>query len=208
MKTGDPQIEKKIGAILSTLSLREKIGQTMQYSLNKIDKSSDASIGDFFEKYPLGSIFAGLDVIAKWSSGENSTEIVERCQKFCKVPLAVAGDLEHGTKNLVLPGPLALAAARDEKLAFEYGKWIGRAGKAAGFSWSYSPECDIALNWMNPINNHRGMGDDPELVAAVGRKMAYRVGVSGKIFAKLGENGVNIRMITQGPEELTIIVGV
>lgn len=46
------------------------------------------------------------------------------------------------------------------------------------------------------------------IVAAVGRKMAYRVGVSGKIFAKLGENGVNIRMITQGPEELNIIVGV
>ena len=36
------------------------------------------------------------------------------------------------------------------------------------------------------------------VVAAVGRKMAYRPGVSGKIFAKLGENGVNIRMITQG----------
>ena len=46
------------------------------------------------------------------------------------------------------------------------------------------------------------------VVAAVGRKMAYRPGVSGKIFAKLGENGVNIRMITQGPEELNIIVGV
>ena len=45
-------------------------------------------------------------------------------------------------------------------------------------------------------------------VEAVGRKMAYRPGVSGKIFAKLGENGVNIRMITQGPEELNIIVGV
>ena len=35
-----------------------------------------------------------------------------------------------------------------------------------------------------------------------------RIGFSGKIFAKLGENGVNIRMITQGPEELNIIVGV
>lgn len=46
------------------------------------------------------------------------------------------------------------------------------------------------------------------IVAAVGRKMAYQPGVSGKIFAKLGENGVNIRMITQGPEELNIIVGV
>ena len=44
--------------------------------------------------------------------------------------------------------------------------------------------------------------------AAGGRKMAFQPGSSGKIFAKLGENGINIRMITQGPEELNIIVGV
>ena len=49
---------------------------------------------------------------------------------------------------------------------------------------------------------------DLAVVAAVGRRMAFRPGISGKIFAALGENGVNIRMITQGPEELNIIVGV
>ncbi len=46
------------------------------------------------------------------------------------------------------------------------------------------------------------------IVAAVGRRMAYRLGTSGKLFATLGENGVNVRMITQGPDELNIIVGV
>ena len=46
------------------------------------------------------------------------------------------------------------------------------------------------------------------IVAAVGRKMAYRLGVSGQIFATLGQNGINVRMITQGPEELNIIFGV
>ena len=46
------------------------------------------------------------------------------------------------------------------------------------------------------------------IVAAVGRKMAFKPGISGKIFATLGENGINIRMITQGPQELNIIVGV
>ena len=38
--------------------------------------------------------------------------------------------------------------------------------------------------------------------------MAFRSGSSGKIFAKLGEHGINVRMISQGPEELNIIVGV
>ena len=46
------------------------------------------------------------------------------------------------------------------------------------------------------------------IIAVVGRKMAYRAGTSGKIFAALGEKGINIRMISQGPDELNILVGV
>ena len=46
------------------------------------------------------------------------------------------------------------------------------------------------------------------VLAVVGRKMVFRTGSSGKIFAMLGENGINIRMISQGPEELNIIIGV
>ena len=46
------------------------------------------------------------------------------------------------------------------------------------------------------------------IVAAVGRRMVTTPGSSGKIFAALGRNGVNIRVISQGPEELNIIVGV
>ena len=52
------------------------------------------------------------------------------------------------------------------------------------------------------------ISDSMAVVAAVGRKMSFKPGSSGKIFGKLGENGINIRMITQGPEELNIIVGV
>ena len=46
------------------------------------------------------------------------------------------------------------------------------------------------------------------VVAAVGRKMAFRPGISGTIFAALGQSGINIRMINQGPDELNIIFGV
>ena len=46
------------------------------------------------------------------------------------------------------------------------------------------------------------------VVAAVGRRMAFRPGVSGRLFAALGEAGINIRMINQGPDELNIIFGV
>ena len=46
------------------------------------------------------------------------------------------------------------------------------------------------------------------LIAIVGRQMAYRTGVSGKIFGALGENKINIRTIEQGADEINIMVGV
>ncbi len=59
---------------------------------------------------------------------------------------------------------------------------------------------------MKPDHIH--VSENIAIVAVVGRKMVFRSGSSGKIFQALGENGVNIRMISQGPEELNIIIGV
>lgn len=49
---------------------------------------------------------------------------------------------------------------------------------------------------------------DIALVAVVGRRMAYHLGVSGKLFGTLGNNDINIRMIEQGADEISIIVGI
>ena len=46
------------------------------------------------------------------------------------------------------------------------------------------------------------------LIAIVGRQMAYRTGVSGRIFGALGNNKINIRTIEQGADEITIMIGV
>ena len=46
------------------------------------------------------------------------------------------------------------------------------------------------------------------LVAAVGRKMNARPGISGLLFKALGDHGVNIRTIAQGADELSILVGI
>lgn len=50
--------------------------------------------------------------------------------------------------------------------------------------------------------------DGIALVASVGRHMASRPGISGRLFAALGDAGVNIRTIAQGADELSITVGV
>ena len=50
--------------------------------------------------------------------------------------------------------------------------------------------------------------DEVAIVAAVGHRMAFQPGVSGKIFAALGKADINIRMINQGPDELNIVFAV
>ena len=50
--------------------------------------------------------------------------------------------------------------------------------------------------------------DKLALVSVVGRTMSRRAGTSGRIFGALGEAGINIRMITQSSQEISIILGV
>lgn len=46
------------------------------------------------------------------------------------------------------------------------------------------------------------------LIAVVGRRMVSGAGMAGRLFKKLGEAGINIRMIEQGADEISIILGV
>lgn len=50
--------------------------------------------------------------------------------------------------------------------------------------------------------------DQLALISIVGRNLRRRIGSSGLIFGVLGNAGVNIRLITQSSQEISIIVGV
>lgn len=60
--------------------------------------------------------------------------------------------------------------------------------------------------YTNPdyINVEHGIA----LIAIVGNGMVNKKGTSAKVFSALGDNNINIRMISQGSSELNIIVGV
>ncbi len=51
------------------------------------------------------------------------------------------------------------------------------------------------------------VSDSIAVIAIVGRKMSFRPGTSGRLFGALGENDINIRMITQGVDERNIVFG-
>ncbi|MCO6500611.1 MAG: bifunctional aspartate kinase/homoserine dehydrogenase I [Vicingus serpentipes] len=61
---------------------------------------------------------------------------------------------------------------------------------------------EIASGLMNPVE----ISHDQAIVAVVGDKMKQRIGLSGKIFSSLGENGINIKAIAQGASERNISI--
>ena len=50
--------------------------------------------------------------------------------------------------------------------------------------------------------------NDIALIAIVGRNMATKPGISAKIFSIFGQNDINIKVIAQASQELSIIIGV
>lgn len=60
---------------------------------------------------------------------------------------------------------------------------------------------EIGTNDINVVKNI-------SLIAIVGRGLVANPGIAGKIFKTLGDNGINIKVISQGSDEINITVGV
>ena len=67
---------------------------------------------------------------------------------------------------------------------------------------------EIITDLKNDLAADVSLESNIALVAVVGRNMAKHSGVCAKVFQTLGEAGINIKLLAQGPEELNIIIGV
>ncbi len=99
-------------------------------------------------------------------------EIQKRYQildKAAKVPLLKAANLEEGGAGAVSDGtlfgwPMMVSAANDDGMVEKFAKVCAVEGQMAGINWSFSPVCDLDLNYRNPITNVRSYGSDKERV--------------------------------------------
>ena len=67
---------------------------------------------------------------------------------------------------------------------------------------------EIISDLKNELQADVVVDEDLALVAIVGRNMHNKSGVCGNIFSTLGSLGINVKIIAQGPSELSIIIGV
>ena len=92
--------------------------------------------------------------------------------EVAKVPLLKAANLEEGGSGGMSDGtlfgwPMLTAATDEPEMAEKFGKVCGTEGASVGINWTFSPVCDLDVNYLNPITNVRTFGSNTERVKAM-----------------------------------------
>nr|WP_319999548.1 beta-glucosidase BglX [uncultured Draconibacterium sp.] len=161
-------INTKVEALLSKMTLIEKIGQLNQYS-SRWELTGPAPEGvDSMSLYNLvkeGKVGSMLNV-----TGANATRKIQSWavdSSRLGIPLILAYDVIHGYETM-FPIPLAEAASWEPELAKKSSRVAAAEASAVGLHWTFAPMVDIARDarWGRFME---GAGEDPYL----GAKMAY-----------------------------------
>ena len=182
---------------LSTLSLREKVAQTAIILHSK----------DRFVDEPVGGVFIGAQIITEVEDGVAAMrETVTKYRNNMAVRPLVMSDFENGCGMMIkgltpFPYMMSLGCANDEKLAYEYGKATAMEAKTTGANTTFSPVCDLNLNWRNPLVNVRGISDDadraiPLLRAVIQGMQDHGLGACAKHFPGDGVDWRDQHLIT------------
>lgn len=162
---GAQTIDDRVDALLSRMTLEEKIGQLLQFTPGRED------VRERVAKNGVGCIF-GMGTAA--DINEMQRIAVEKSR--LKIPILFAHDVIHGNRT-IFPIPLGIAATWDPASAELSARIAAREASASGIRWTFSPMVDIARDprWGRIAE---GAGEDPVLGAAMAA--AYVRGYQGK----------------------------
>ncbi len=86
-----------------------------------------------------------------------------------KIPLLKAANLEEGGAGAMSDGtlfgwPMLSSASNDEAVVEKFATVCAVEGRRCGINLSFSPVCDLDLNYQNPITNVRSFGSDTDKI--------------------------------------------
>ena len=171
----NPKKQEWVEKTFAGLSLNEKIGQMVCEEMTTFKKIRDA--GQFLEKYPIGSLFVGAEIIDPNSMRKDHvSDAAALVRAKSRIPALFCGDFEHGIGSAIqgftrLPDLLALGATNTPAFAYEYGRIIAEEARTLGIHWTFGPVCDLNTNHENPVVNVRSAGDHPDHVIKMLREL-------------------------------------
>ena len=155
----DAQVKQRVDALVSQMTLEEKVGQLEQISGASFIPGS---------KPPEEAIRAGRAGSVLWLNDTkrfNELQKVAVEQSRLKIPLLFGLDVIHGYRT-IFPVPLAMAASWDPSVHERGASVAAKEARAAGIHWTFAPMLDIARDarWGRIVE---GAGEDPYLGAAM-----------------------------------------
>ncbi len=173
----DAAIEKRIAAIVASMTLEQKIGQMTQPEIRYITP-------DEVRRYYIGSILNGGGSwpgmnkhasVADWARLSKSfAQAALSTDMKDRVPLLWGTDAVHGHNNVVgatiFPHNIGLGAAHDPDLVFRIGRATAKAVRATGIDWAFAPTLAVVQSqrWGRAYESY---SSDPAEVARDGAAM-------------------------------------
>jgi beta-glucosidase len=151
--------------LLKSLTIEEKIGQTLQIAPFFFNRDSEVEIfGNKTNTYlTQEEIFYAGSVLGIGSA----EEMIQTQKKYLsksrhKIPLLFMADIIHGYVT-IFPVPIALGCSFNPKLAYEMARISAKEAQTAGIHVTFSPMADLTRDprWGRVVE---GFGEDPYLL--------------------------------------------
>jgi beta-glucosidase len=176
------EIDKKVEALLSRMTVEEKVGQMTQVDLNVIVKGGyenyDGTIDPLrletaVNKFKVGSIF---NIVNRAYDIDTFHKIITAIQDAAAknpnpIPVLYGIDAIHGTSytrnSTLFPHNIGLAATRNPELVYRTAVITAKETRASGIRWNFDPVLDIGRNplWARFEETY---GEDPVIASELG----------------------------------------
>ena len=214
----DDPVEARVEALISQMTLQEKIGQLNQLSVGGFTPPVAGQI----RSGKVGSIL-----------NEVNPKVINRYQKVAVeesrlgIPLIVSRDVIHGFKT-IFPIPLGLAATFDPDLVQQGARIAAQEATANGIRWTFSPMLDIARDprWgriaegsgedtyldctmgVAMVKGYQGdVIDTTSMAACIKHFVAYGASEGGRDYNSTGITERNLRNVYLPPFEACVKAG-
>lgn len=159
-KGGDAATEQKVEALLSKMTLEEKLGQMNQIS----SYGNIEDMSGLIKKGEIGSILNEVDPVRV-----NALQRVAVEESRLGIPLLMARDVIHGFKT-IFPIPLGQAATFDPQVVEDGARIAAIEASSVGVRWTFSPMIDVSRDprWGRIAES---CGEDTYLSSVLGAAM-------------------------------------
>jgi beta-glucosidase len=175
-------IEERVTALLTQMTLEEKIGQMTQADSDALKDKSH------IQKYALGSVLSGGNSDPPDNSPQSWLKLAEECRSWARktrlqIPLLYGVDAVHGHNNVlgavIFPHNIGLGATHNPKLIEQAARVTAEEIAGTGINWAFAPCLAVAQDprWGR---TYESFSDNPRLVGQLGA--AEVRGLQGKHF--------------------------